>query len=520
MNTAYTVFLFSILSFLRSLLGILTQTVVAHQFGASRWTDAYVLALSIPQVLGDFMIGGCLIFAMVPLSLEIREREGIGAQRNFYSQVFFFLLLAAGAAACVYAFWAPQMVRRLAPGFDDSTLKSAVRMAKMLSPMILLFAFSHFFSGIFLARKQYFSLALAGFCYPLTLIGFCLWTEPFLGQDRLIYGTLLGAFAQMLAAVILCLKEESFAFRVCFVWNQLAKLFSLMYPIVWVVILNALLSFQQKFFASRTGEGGISCLNYAVILYGIPNVFIFSSLQTVLYPKFSEHAAKVETEKSAGLLARTIRFIFFTAVPVSGFLIILSPELVSIVYERGRFSASDAGLTAGLLRLLLFGLFAQSVNEISGRFFYSQQKAWAYVKVIAGSTLLGIAANPFFFERLGMKGLGLSASIVSMICFVGLLILLGRFYPELKIFKVCRYLMKTFLISLFPLAVVFFLKQSDVFYFLRAQGFRGAIFYTASLFSAGFFIYLALAWSAKQKEAYWLIDFLNPSNWPGRKSKR
>src|ERR1039457_3835271 len=58
----------------------------AHLLGAGDQYDAFVIAFVIPSFLGE-VLGGSLIFALIPTLIEVRERQGEEAAHELYSSI-------------------------------------------------------------------------------------------------------------------------------------------------------------------------------------------------------------------------------------------------------------------------------------------------------------------------------------------------------------------------------------------------------------------------------------------------
>ncbi len=68
-------------------------------------------------------------------------------------------------------------------------------------------------------------------------------------------------------------------------------------------------------------------------------------------------------------------------------LIINSQEIISIVYERGRFSSDDVIRVSSIMSVVALGIIPWSINQIVNRSYYVQKRYWFPVGVGTLGTL-------------------------------------------------------------------------------------------------------------------------------------
>ncbi len=512
LNTSQIAFLLMGLGITKSFLSLVAQAVVAHQFGAEPYTDAYFVALSVPQVLGDFMIGGAVVFSLVPVSLELREKKGMRHQANFHLQALGLVAVLSLALCLLYRAVASEVIRRLAPGFSEDLHYTAVNLARTFSPLILFYSLSYFASALFLIRKKYFYSVIASCLYPIALIAFCLGGEGGWGDHRLVVGTLWGAGLQMLTGLVLLIVTGSFSFQFVRVGQALWKFLQLMIPIVAGVALNACLYLQQRYLASMIDAGSISRFSYAMTLYAVPGVFVFGAIQNVLYPKFSEQAAKFEHAKNEELLSRTLRFILFLAVPLSVFLILFSEPFTFLLFQRGVFEPRDTRLAASALKCLMIGFTFQAVNEILYRIFYARQKSGVYLKSIVAGVLAGFTANLFLVRPMGIAGIALGNTVGVVVSFLVLFRTLLREQGGFKAADLFRYTLRVLLMITIPAGMIFTLLIYRPIA-LVTGAFWSVLSQVGAYLLTSFLLYWGMAKLLNQPEAHLMGELVKPKHW-------
>jgi putative peptidoglycan lipid II flippase len=147
----------------------------------------------------------------------------------------------------------------------------------------------------------------------------------------------------------------------------------------------------------------------------------------VLFPALSRHGAAKRMAEFREDLSLGIRQIFFVTLPFAAFFALLAVPTVRVIYQYGKVVGDEAAI-AGMGSSLLFfsvGMVFVSVNTLLNRAFYSIQKVWW--PLIMGVINLAVNTGLMFllYKPMGVGGITLATSIVSLINFFGLMIILG-----------------------------------------------------------------------------------------------
>jgi putative peptidoglycan lipid II flippase len=113
------------------------------------------------------------------------------------------------------------------------------------------------------------------------------------------------------------------------------------------------------------------------------------------------------------LLNKTLKFIFLV-MPVSILFMILSHEIITILFQRGQFDARATMFTAGILPFFMIGAFAFSAQNIVSRGFYATQNTIFPAIFTTVCVIVTLPLILLFMKTMGAKGvaLGLSLSVI------------------------------------------------------------------------------------------------------------
>ncbi len=139
-------------------LGLLREMVIAYYFGATGQVSAFRVAAQVPTLLYDFLVGGMLSAALVPVLsdyLRTCTREEFLRLAGVILGVFAVLLtlLVVGLE------WAAPIVARLLAGgfetFDPLLLPLTTQLIRIVTPAVWFFSMAGVVTAILYARERF-----------------------------------------------------------------------------------------------------------------------------------------------------------------------------------------------------------------------------------------------------------------------------------------------------------------------------------------------------------------------------
>ncbi|MBI2637916.1 MAG: hypothetical protein HYW88_03375, partial [Candidatus Sungbacteria bacterium] len=117
--------------FLSNILGLFRDRLLAGHFGASRELDMYYAAFQIPDFLFTLFLIGAATAAIIPVFLELKEKDSAEAKQLIESLFSVFLIFSA-AFCLVVIFFAPFIFTYLVPGFTPEERSITVFMTRVM----------------------------------------------------------------------------------------------------------------------------------------------------------------------------------------------------------------------------------------------------------------------------------------------------------------------------------------------------------------------------------------------------
>ncbi|MFW5713821.1 MAG: murein biosynthesis integral membrane protein MurJ [Brevefilum sp.] len=393
-----------------NLVGVVRGIVITNAFGTSAQLDSFNAANRIVEVLFNLVAGGALGSAFIPTFTGfLTKKDQIGAWR-LASGVVNLVLLALVLISTLAWIFAPQIVRDglyvLVPGSDPVQEALTVRLLRIMLPSVVIFGLSGIVMGILNAHQIFLIPAIAPAMYSIGMIlGTVLLPETW-GVQRLAMGVVAGALMHLLVKlpVLWRLKGRAYHLFLGLRDRAVIKVFRLMGPRLLGVAVVQLNFIVNTIIALGQPEGSVTAITLAFSLMMMPQMAVAQSAAIASLPTFSAQVSKGELVEMRHSLASTLRAVLFLAIPASAGLILLRMPLVSLLYQRGAFTARSSELVAWALLWYAAGLVGHALVEILSRAFYAMHDTRTPVVVGVITMGLNIVFSLLFsgwFERIG-----------------------------------------------------------------------------------------------------------------------
>ena len=419
----------AVIVFAAKALGLLRDTLVADAYGMTATAVAYETASRLPILIFDFVIGGVVSAAFIPVFSDLLVREGKkSAMRYAASYVNLILLISAVLTAVGVAFASP-LVDLLAPKLAPEIKGLAVELTRILFPMVICTGLAYSFVGILQSMGEFRIPALISLVSNLVMVGYLLFLLDDFGVRGLAVAMLCGWGAQALIQVP---KLRQFGFRLSFKAGisspHIARSLKLAVPILIGTWTQPICTVINTNFASAMNEGrAITALGYANRLYTIiVGVFAFVATN-LLYPYFSRAVATGDTGTSRRLMFTSVKTLSFIIAPISVGLAVLAEPITAILFEKGEFTPADTALTATALRCFAVGMLFMAANEVMSKSFFAENRP----KIPMITSLMAMAVNMglvVILSRFGIGGIAISSGIAVAVQCIGNAIAYSRVF--------------------------------------------------------------------------------------------
>ena len=447
-KTALTVTLFVAIS---RVFGFVREAVIAAVFGMGAVTDAYAVAFRVVTTAG-LIVSVYLTTTFVPSYIRTKEEQGEEKALRFANNALGVALAINLLLMGILQLGAP-LILRLITGFDGEQMSMAVLAVSIALFQLPVLTFVNFFSGYFNARKKFIAPSLVGIPMNVGFITICLVAGTASGIVGLSAAALLSAAAP-LAVYVFWLKKENYRYQFSMRFNtpEMHRDIAILLPALIGVALWDLKAWVDTTIATHMGEGYAAAINFSTRLLGFVNGLVIIPIAGIIFSYMSEYATKKDTAKMLETLWSTARTILFLVIPIVVISMPMSFDIVSIVFERGRFTPDDTLLTGAALRFYMPGLLGAALYTFLIRFFYGLQdtKTPMFCGIVA--MLANIGLSLWLSSAMGIGGLALATSVGNSIAALLLLIFLRKKLGHLGFLKTAKDIAKM-LVCAVPCAV-------------------------------------------------------------------
>ncbi|MEM1077333.1 MAG: murein biosynthesis integral membrane protein MurJ [Pseudomonadota bacterium] len=432
-------------------LGFVRDILLASLLGAGPVADAFFVAFSLPNMFRRFFAEGAFNMAFVPMfskKLEAGE-DADGFARDSLSGLA--LILIAFTLLALAAM--PWLVLAMASGFaGDARLDLAVGFGRIVFVYILFISLAALLSGVLNATGRFAAAAAAPILLNVVLITLLLIAQTGVLAETLTlpapggaeipglhHGTML-AIGVVIAGIAQLWLLWRAAAQAGFdlrprrprMTPELKRLAIIAAPAALaggVVQVNLLVGRQVASFF----DGAIAWLTYADRLYQLPLGVVGIAIGVVLLPDLSRRLQAGDTTGGRDAFNRAGEICLTLTIPAAVALVAIPEALISVLFERGRFTAEDTAATSLAVAVYGVGLPAFVLQKVFQPLYFAREDTrtplrfalWAmavnavvaiclapvigYIAAALGATLAGWAMVWLLWR--GTRNLGEAAAI-------------------------------------------------------------------------------------------------------------
>ncbi len=417
-------------------LNYLRDAALAARFGASPASDALFSVLLLPALLQQMVVAGVLTPAVLPVYLELRQRDAAQAWRLIWQTLGGAALTLTLLTLIALAF-APVLTQRLFPGFDTAAHALALQAFRWLAPGAVCLALAGFSGVVLNAHNRFLLPAITPALASLSVLLALFWRPD--AAVSTLAATLAVAFAvQFLIhlAILPAVGRPAGAVRSAASPNgeragatPARRILDASLPLFLYVSLSQVATLVERNFASHLGAGAVARLTLAQKLASLPLFLIAGSLVVVIFPRLAdlqEDRAAFRDALAAGLRLALPLLLISTVWLLSG-----SRLLVTLLYQHGRFSAADAAQTALLLQGYAAGLAPAGVGALLLKGLQARQDVRSPLWVGLAALIAYLVLATLGSRAGGALGLALALSATSLISTILLMLALARGHQAL-----------------------------------------------------------------------------------------
>ena len=408
--------------------GFLRTLLISTSMMPKGYSDEFLLAFTLPDLVYDLLAGGAIAAALIPVLSSYlakgNEKTGWRAIGTFMN----ITLIGMIVLEVIFFSFTEGLLTILAPGFNSGTgdkvlLIKLTRILLLSAPFMML---AGQLMGILNSYKRFAVAALGPVIYNIfTILSIAVFGAK--SAELTAWGVVIGAAVFFFTQFAGAYKHfTNYKPRFYLKSQAFKKLLYLAIPSLLsstIIEINIIIA---RGYATYADEGMLTLLNNANRTWQLPLGIFAQSIGIALLPTLSEHFAAENYDQFKRILYKGLRVVYILCVPTALFMMILNQDIMRIIFKWGSYSEREVFYSGLILLGYSSALVFSSIMTLMTRAFYSiHDSKTPLISGVVG-ILVNYLFNSFFirYTSIGIAGTALSYTITA---FVNMMILIIAF---------------------------------------------------------------------------------------------
>lgn len=383
------------------------EILSARSFGTSTDMDAFVFILNFASWPASVALP-LLSALLVPLYIQHKESSQ-DSMRRFRGEVHGLVLLTGGLVGALFALlpiFSPA-ITSLA-GLPAHETSPTLALMWIFSALIPIGLYGSLLSAEALAGRRHLNTLLEG----VPALAVCAFLLAAVNPSivRLAWATLAGFACQ---ALLLHLDQRRRSERPAIRLGLSSPYWKIiqhgLLAMVLAQTLQSATTLIDQLWAARLGEGAVSTMGYAQRLVFLLLGLGMTAIGRATLPIFSGLTTEDETGQKHIAMQWSL-MLAGLGIAVLAVAWPLMPWLISLLFERGAFTASDTQATASFVRFSLLQLPFYFAGIVLVQWLLAARRYHAIAWLACSNLLTKVLANALFAPVFGLDGLALATS--------------------------------------------------------------------------------------------------------------
>ncbi len=423
------------LTFISRITGFLRDMVLANMLGASAMADAFIVAFKLPNLFRSLFAEGAFTSAFVPLFSQKLVSDGKKKSIFFAAQAISVLVVIVGLFVILFELLMPYVVSVLAPGFHNNAgkIELAVELCRITFPFLLLIAIVSFQGGILNSFDKFAAPAVAPIILNLTMILSAFVIVPFTqsAAHGIAWGITIAGVLEVLW-LYSALKRIDVTIHPYIHINkilanpEIRTLFKRIAPGVVGAGIYQINMAVDTILVSLVSSGAISWLYYANRLQQLPLGVVGAAISVALLPILSKYLKAGDIVNARQTQDKAVEYGLLLSVPAAVLLIVLAEPIVCLLFQHGKFSATDAERTATAVIAYSVGLPFYVMTKALMPNFFARGDTVTPVKYSAVVFVTNLIFNLILMHFYGHVGIAMATTVAAFVSLTQYIIGLQR----------------------------------------------------------------------------------------------
>jgi putative peptidoglycan lipid II flippase len=415
LNTA----IFAIATAVSRVAGLVREVIAASYYGTSQAASAFTFASQIPNLMANLFAQAALSAAFVPVFTDLLQQGKKREAFKLASTLFWIILIALGALTA-FGILLASTIMPLFTGtkFNATGNHLTAVLAQILFPVVLILGLTGLLVGILQSYDEFSIPAIAPVVWNTVILVLLVALHHSFSHAIYAYAVawLIATVVQMLM-ISSALRRIDFRLKLELDWRdpRVKQVFTLMLPVtigLGIVNLDQLLN---STFGALVSTGAPRAIQFAFLVYMLPQGVFSVAVATVLFPTLSRQAARRAPAEMRRTLGNGMRQIILLLVPCAAGMIVLATPITRLVFQHGSFNAGSTHDVSVALFWFAWSLPFAGVNLLLTRTFFALQRPWIPTKFAAINMVVDIIVSLALYKPFGIAGLVIGTATANIV---------------------------------------------------------------------------------------------------------
>jgi len=405
--------------------------------GTGALAEAFLVAFKLPNFFRRLFAEGAFSAAFVPMFAGTLAEKGKEKAAEFAQQVLAVLTWSLVLFVIIMEVSMPWVMVALAPGFRDDPTQFALAtdLTRITFPYLLCISLVSLFAGVLNSLGKFAVVAAMPIMLNMCLIFSLLFVVPYAptSAHALSWGVAVAGVLQLTWIIIITRRNGvSLHLKLPRLTPDVRLFLRKMAPGIigaGVVQINLWIDIVIATFL----PGAIAFLYYADRVNQLPLSIIGTAMGAALLPWLSTQIRQEKMKEAISSQNRALEIVLFFTIPATIALLLIAEPIISVLFERGEFSAEASRATAYGLMGYALGLPAFVMVKVFSVSFFAHGNTKTPVIIASVALVTNVVLNivlVLWFQKIGIMphiGLAVATSISSWLNLTMLAVTLHRY---------------------------------------------------------------------------------------------
>ncbi len=421
-SSTVNTFIVMMCTLISRLLGFVRNALIASLFGAGGEASILHLTFAVPNNLRKLMAEGALSSAFIPeISTSLVKEKNNGKAKFLTSLLIGFQLIVLIPLSLVSIIYAEPLIKYVLSELrNPEEITLAVSLFRWFIFYIVLISVNATIMAVLNSHSEFLIPALTPVLFSVAVISSLVLLYRHLGVYAMAVGVLSGGVVQILFQLPVFLRS-GYSIIPAFRFNEpgFLRVMKRWGPVVLSSSVFSIIQIVAIRFASGIDDAGVAGLQNAIIFWQLPMGIFSASVSTVMFPRMSRLTAEGKEKDLSNTIAQGIELLLVLLLPSMLVLVFLGHEIISVAYQRYRFTAQDTAYTVRIMTAYSYGLFSVGAYNFMQRYHFSRDRFKTVTATAIVIAVVDISLSLFWKETtMGVSGLALANTAAFTIGFL------------------------------------------------------------------------------------------------------